>query len=109
MTALHPVLAEKVAKLVGRLGSEHDGEVVATGRAIQRTLQRAGFDLHDLARALTAQPKQIIVYRDRAAAGPAPTGPDRAQLRDMARDCLASPDQLDSWEKNFVRSLKSIL
>jgi hypothetical protein len=45
-------LTPKLAKLIPRLGSNHDGEVVATAEAIIRTLAAAGLDLHDLARAL---------------------------------------------------------
>ena len=47
MTALAPVVT-KIAKLIPRLASNHDGEVVATVRAIQRTLKGEGLDLHDL-------------------------------------------------------------
>jgi hypothetical protein len=46
-------LASRLAKLIPRLASPHDGEVVATVHAVRRTLQTAGLDLHDLARALT--------------------------------------------------------
>lgn len=48
MNALAPV-APKIAKLIPRLASDHDGEVVATVRAIRRTLESAGLDLHALA------------------------------------------------------------
>lgn len=45
-------IVEKLGKLFPRLASEHDGEVVATARAIQRVLERNGGSLHDLAGAL---------------------------------------------------------
>ncbi|MCO5132450.1 MAG: hypothetical protein M9932_18165 [Xanthobacteraceae bacterium] len=51
MNALAPV-APKLAKLIPRLASDHDGEVVATVRAIRRTLESAGLDLHALAAGL---------------------------------------------------------
>lgn len=51
MNALAPV-APKIAKLIPRLASDHDGEVVATVRAIRRTLEGAGLDLHALAAGL---------------------------------------------------------
>ncbi len=68
-------VAERVRKLIGRLGSDHDGEVIATSRAIQRTLKSAGCDLHDLAEALTALPPRLrSFYRERpAACRPRPT------------------------------------
>ena len=42
-------ITERLGKLVPRLASNHDGEVVATVAAIGRTLQSAGLDWHDLA------------------------------------------------------------
>ncbi len=51
MNALAPV-APKIAKLIPRLASDHDGEVIATVRAIRRTLESAGLDLHALAAGL---------------------------------------------------------
>jgi hypothetical protein len=49
-------LPEIVAKLIPRLASNHDGEVIATVRAIDRTLKAERLDWHDLTRALTAPP-----------------------------------------------------
>ena len=43
---------DRLAKLLPRLASEHDGEVVNTARAISRTLIVAGLDWHALADAL---------------------------------------------------------
>jgi len=40
---------QKLGDLIRRLGSNHDGEVVATARALQRVLKSAGRDLHQLA------------------------------------------------------------
>jgi hypothetical protein len=42
-------IAGKLANLIRRLGSDRDGEVVATARALIRTLEGAGSDLHELA------------------------------------------------------------
>jgi len=47
---------EIVAKLIPRLASNHDGEVIATVRAIDRTLKADRLDWHDLTRALTTRP-----------------------------------------------------
>lgn len=41
--------------LIPRLGSEFDGEVVATARAIERTLKSQKLDWHDLAAAVAPQ------------------------------------------------------
>jgi hypothetical protein len=45
--------APKVAKLLPLLASPHDGEVVATARAIGRVLATSGLDWHALASTLT--------------------------------------------------------
>jgi hypothetical protein len=45
-------LGPKIAKLIPLLASPHDGEVIASARAIERTLRSAGLDLHALAKAL---------------------------------------------------------
>lgn len=46
--------AAKLAKILPRLGSEHEGEIVATVRAIGLTLAAAGHDWHALAAAVEA-------------------------------------------------------
>jgi hypothetical protein len=40
---------EKPADLIRRLGTNHDGEIVATVHALKRVLKAAGRDLHKLA------------------------------------------------------------
>src|SRR5271154_5208890 len=45
---MSPSLPPNIAKLTPRLASQYDGEVVATARAIERTLKTAGLDWHDL-------------------------------------------------------------
>src|SRR3712207_11061 len=55
MTTFGPI-ASKIARLIPHLASEYDGEVVATVRAIERTLKGSGFDFHNLADALDQGP-----------------------------------------------------
>ena len=55
----------KLAALLPRLASTSDGEVVATARAIGRQLHRAGADWHALAEAVTAEPRERVVYVER--------------------------------------------
>lgn len=45
-------IGPKLGKLIPRLASNHDGEVVATARAISRLLETNGRDWHDLAAAV---------------------------------------------------------
>jgi hypothetical protein len=50
----NPDIAKKVADLVRRLASAHDGEVIATVRALRRVLEANGLDLHAVADPLVA-------------------------------------------------------
>jgi len=63
MNALAPI-APKIAKLIPRLATNHDGEVVATVRAIARTLKSSGLDFHALAAALEREPETRTAYRN---------------------------------------------
>ena len=51
----------RIALLIPRLASDHEGERLATVAAIERTLRAAGRDFHDLARAVAgeAAPKNV--------------------------------------------------
>ena len=68
-----PVLLPKIAKLVPLLGSDRDTEVLATVRAIRRTLASAGSDLHALADTLESLG---LAARAVSAAQPSYSGPD---------------------------------
>jgi hypothetical protein len=41
--------SDKIGKLIKMLSSSNDGEVVAAARAIMRTLEAEGTDIHELA------------------------------------------------------------
>jgi hypothetical protein len=49
-----PDTAKKIADLVRRLSSPHDGEVIATVHALRRTLEANGLDIHAIADPLVA-------------------------------------------------------
>ena len=83
-----------VSKLIARLGSDHDGEILATVDAIKRTLRNAGCDLHDLAGAIS--PAAIAV-----GISPTPAGSWRSQLA----YCQARSFLLREHEREFVRQL----
>jgi hypothetical protein len=52
MNAPSSTLTKRLEKLIPLLASNHDGEVIATARAIGSALASEGFDLHDLAGSL---------------------------------------------------------
>jgi hypothetical protein len=82
-------LAAKLSALIPRLGSSFEGEVIATVRAIERTLAAAHQDWHDLARAVT----------------PAPPAQSSGGLIDIARFCVSHADLLSDREYGFVQSM----
>jgi hypothetical protein len=113
MTGVLTPIIPKLARLIPRLASPFDGEVVATVHAIERALKSKGLDFNDLATAVNRpEPPPRIVYRDR----PAPAGPvdgsahrsdpdglhrDRARLQWLLR----APHRLTGRDRGFLISL----
>jgi hypothetical protein len=89
MNALSPV-APRLAKLLPRLASNHDGEVIATARAIERTLHSAGLDYHGLARSLVRSASNALPPPD---------------WRWMARACAEHWQELSDRERDFLATL----
>ncbi len=94
-------LAPRLSKLIPRLASDHEGEVVATVAAIRRTLENGGLDLHALADAIG---NPVIVYRTQ----PARAEPSRGHQMD-ARRCLHSGIAWKPHEAEFLRQMASQL
>jgi hypothetical protein len=107
----------RIADLVRRLASEHDGEVVATARALQRALKSAGADLNDLATHLERSSSKS--YRQ-----PPPPPPPREPPLNLAdaifvdskpvywlKACVqievAHMDALNDWARGFIESIKT--
>jgi hypothetical protein len=78
---------DRLAKLLGLLGSDHDGEIAAAGRAADRLVRHAGLRWPDI-----VQP-----------ALPPPDGADT--IDDPIRFVLGFPGLLTDWENRFVLSL----
>jgi hypothetical protein len=88
-----PVLAQ----LIARLGSPFDGEVIATVRAIDRTLRSNSLDWHDLTKALTAP-------------APLPRQSSRAESNESAEmrawlDAISRESWPNLWTAGFVTDL----
>jgi hypothetical protein len=94
---LLPALADKLVKVLGMLGSAHDGEVAAAGRRAHAMVRGAGLTWG-----------QVI-----APAAPRPEPPHRptrrwrrpASATDTAALCLKWPEVLTDWERDFCRSI----
>jgi hypothetical protein len=89
------VIPPIVRKLIPRLASTFDGEVVATAHAIINALAADGFDLHDLARMADEAP----LCRDRDREEGEYARCVRARLKEIVLEVW-----LDSWEREFVCS-----
>lgn len=107
MNGLTPV-AGKVAPLIRLLASPVDGEVLGAARAIGRVLESGGLDFHDLAKALEepAEPRVVVVYRDRERTAPREPEPGE-HWRDLARRCLGHFGDLQPAERRFLKDLLS--
>jgi hypothetical protein len=88
---LSPDTILKLAKMIPRLSSGHDGEVVATAHAIQRTLQSSGRDWHDLVTHL-CMPTPIIQISS-------------ADWRREVQFCAIHVELLNNWERSFIATL----
>lgn len=103
-----PKLAERLSKLIPRLATEADGEVLATVRAIRAALQSDGLDLHDLASSIA---KTKILAAPRAPQiTPAPTWAALTHQERLAwmRVILAA-DDLGPLERDRLRDLGEVL
>jgi hypothetical protein len=78
-------LTAQIAKMLPRLASDFDGEVVATARALERILKSAGKDWHDLGAHITAPPIEIHL--------PA----RRQEKRRYSRQDWKQPQQAEDW------------
>jgi hypothetical protein len=95
MPILPPTLVAKLDPLIRRLASTHDGEIIATVRAIERRLRAEMFDINDLAETVRQQAPPL------APQGPQP---DWHAARDF---CLQHRGRLRGRELEFVASLKT--
>jgi len=88
-------IAPKLTKLLPLLGSDKDGEVLATVSAIGRLLSTAHLDWHDLA--------ALIEHGYATPARPQTNGP---RWQDMAKDLLARGSfVLRDAERDFLESM----
>ena len=88
---LPALIQSKLVKLIPMLGSDKDGEIVATVAAIGRTLRGAGLDWHAFATAVAGRVDE-----------PTPAGNLAVARIDRM---LASPS-LSSWERHFLHSIR---
>jgi len=84
MTALDAGTADKLARICGLFGSDHDGERATAAAMADRLLRSRGLTW-----------AQVISI---------PTSPDIVE--DMIATALSRPDLLDAWEEGFIRGIQ---
>jgi hypothetical protein len=113
--------ADRIGKLIKMLSSPNDGEVVAAARAILRTLQAEGTDIHELAariegRKLSEAEMQIVydkAFQDGKSAATAATGSasgfspvEVPTFYSMACEIQAKAnDRLSPKEQDFIEDM----
>ena len=95
-TALTTV-APMVGKLLRLLGSDKDGEIVASVHALRRVLAAAGLTLHDLAGAIELPPEPVEGSHQQSDVADA--------WRIMARTCAQHAYALSDRERTFVLTM----
>jgi hypothetical protein len=100
-------LAPRLSPLVAKLGSPHEGEVVAAARAIGRLIERHGLGWNDLGRAIAAEPVVRVVYRDHEPE--TEPDPEAEDWREMADFCSRREALLTEREAAFVADMVRIL
>src|SRR3954462_2039623 len=94
---ISPDLANKLAKVLGMLGSDHDGEIAAAGRRAHAMVKGAGLTWNQVLAPANSPPES-------------PYRPPRrwrrpASASDAAALCLQWGEVLTDWETDFCRSL----
>jgi hypothetical protein len=89
MTALD---RDRLARVLGMLGSAHDGEVAAAGRIAHEIVRSSGATWFDVVAARPAMPRRAAE-------------PDLS-FRDAVDFCLSADWSLTDWEVEFLHSIK---
>jgi len=95
--ALTPAFADKLVKVLGLLGSDHDGEVAAAGRRAHSMLKAEGLTWSDVIKPAAPKSEQPQRPQRRWRRGVSPT--------DTAALCLQWSEVLTEWEVDFCRSI----
>ncbi|MGO9049929.1 MAG: hypothetical protein ACLP19_17095 [Xanthobacteraceae bacterium] len=105
MKTIDTQIAERLKRLLLMLSSNHDGEVIAAAKAVDRTLKAADHDWHDLVENLTS-PSPAPYARRRSEPPRRDSSDEIKTWRAMHAFCLQHQDRLRPREAIFVAGLK---
>ena len=94
MSALATFDRERLARLLGMLGSDHLGERDNAARAAHRLVQQHGITWHD-----------VVVTHSPSGIGDPDTDPIGADWRRTVAACRRYPHLLNQWEADFLARL----
>jgi hypothetical protein len=94
--------ATRIGALVRLLSSDKAGEVLASARAINRTLESAGADIHHLADVV----EHGLTHPTLAPPTPPEEEGDYEDVPAMLHYCVLYIDRLDGREADFIRSMR---
>jgi hypothetical protein len=108
----HAPVGRKLALIVPRLGSSHDGEVLASAKAIGRTLKGAGLDWHDLSAMIAAacrDGRETSRPKGQWPRGNEAVAPIWSELNRAGREAwiliLCDQTGLTTWERGFAADI----
>ncbi len=103
-----PTAIEKISAILPRLASDHDGEVVATARAVSRVLASAKSDWHDVVAAFERGAKALEPPKEQPRRQPA-SPPEWIDLTASERErwllAIVEFVRVSAWERSFARSV----
>jgi hypothetical protein len=103
---ISPKTREKLAKILPRLMSPHEGEIVATIRAIERTLAAENLDFHDLVAVLTNGAAAPSAPAQQTAANPSHQEIDADGLVNLIVRIRMAGSYLSPRANDFLKSLE---
>jgi hypothetical protein len=89
-----PAVVDRLRKLLGMLGSDHEGERATAGKMADTLLRQ-----HKLTWA------DVVGADSKGAAPRVRTWHEASGFREQAAECLAWPEVLTDWETEFLRSI----
>jgi hypothetical protein len=95
MSALAPMIVDKIKPLIRLLSSDRDGEIVAAARALMRLLKASGADIHTLADSIGQVDVRVGAYNNI----------DAKSWHQIATFCQQHHDRLRSNEREFIANI----